>query len=80
MADTVTALTPLDFWRDIEPNGIYSYRGMIIVGDADGSGASVGCLESPDEEYGWGSTMKDAMAIANEVVDGFEREPLRRAA
>jgi len=80
MSATITDLGPLDCWRDIEPNGIYSYRGLIIVGDADGNGASVGSLESPDEEFGWGSTMKNAMAIANEVVDGFEREPLRRAA
>lgn len=78
--DGIIQLDPTDYWHTIEPNGLYSYRGLLIVGDADGNGATVGTLESPDSELGWGSTMKDAMIIANEVVDECERTPVRLAA
>lgn len=66
---------PMDFHVTLRVGSRYAYRGLLIVTDTDGLGAEVKDPEDEDRDIGWGSTMFQAMSVANEFVDGFERVP-----
>lgn len=76
----IRELSPLDLHTAHREGERYGYRGTIIEGVAGGWDVLAGDRprDADYAEIGWGATMEDAMIVANEYVDGFER--IKRAA
>ena len=77
---TPVPITALQVNLPHDPDALYIYRGCAIVGRPDGFDVLDPTCPDPDSEYaefGWGGTMFDAMAIANENVEGCERSHKR---
>lgn len=74
-------LSPLDLFTDHAVGARYGYRGTIIEGVADGWDVLAGDRprDADYAEIGWGASMEEAMIVANEHVDGFQRVKRRAA-
>ncbi len=66
-------ITAAQFDLPHDPDALYIYRGCAIIGRPEGFDVADATKPSPDAEYadlGWGANMYQAMAVANENVDG----------
>jgi len=73
---TPTPITAAQFDLPHDPDALYIYRGCAIIGRPDGFDVVDASKASPDAEFaelGWGANMYQAMAVANENVEGVMR-------
>jgi len=81
----IRELTPLDLFIDLTTDHAagarYRYRGTVVEKADDGWDVLAGDRprDAQYAEIGWGANMEEAMTVANEHVDGFERVRRRAA-